>query len=53
MIPRVYHEHWRFLKCRPLASQSACLEEILSVPGNPIWKGADPGEIVTWVYRPV
>jgi hypothetical protein len=49
---RLYWNSGVFLDHPPFSLPSACLEEILSVPGTPIWKGEDPGEIVTWVYHP-
>jgi hypothetical protein len=49
---RLYWNSGVFLDQPPFSLPSARLEEILSVPGTPIWKGEDPGEIVTWVYRP-
>lgn len=49
---RLYWNSGVFLDEPPFSLPADRLEEILTVPGTPVWKGEDPGEIVTWVYRP-
>jgi len=49
---RLFWNSGVFLDQPPFSIPGNRLEEILSVPGTPIWKGEDPGEIVTWAYRP-
>jgi hypothetical protein len=52
--PDIRH-YWNsgvFLDQPPFSLPADRLEEILTVPGTPVWKGKDPGEIVSWVYRP-
>ena len=50
---RLYWHSGVFLDQAPFSIPAGQLREILSVPGTPIWKGEDPGEIVTWLYTPV
>jgi len=49
---RLYWNSGVFLDQPPFSIPSSQFEEILTVPGTPIWEGEDPGEIVTWAYCP-
>lgn len=49
---RLYWGSGVMLDQSPFSIPSSSLSEILAVKGTPIWDGHDPGEIVTWIYRP-
>lgn len=46
---RLYWKSGVFLDQPPFSLPASRMREILSVRGTAIWKGEDPGEIVTWV----
>ncbi len=50
---RLYWNSGVFLEQPPFSVPVSKMREILSVRGTALWKGEDPGEIVTWVLSGV